>query len=41
LICEEIEEFEMSASRYTVEIGNMPQEEGDAKFKSEMWKWIE
>jgi hypothetical protein len=41
LICEEIEEAEMYASRYTVEIRNIPQEGGDAKFKSEMWKWIE
>ena len=37
LICEVIDEVEMSASRYTVEIRNMPQEGGDSKFKSEMW----
>jgi hypothetical protein len=37
LICEEIDEVEISASRYTVEIRNIPQGGGDAKFKSEMW----
>ena len=37
LICEEIDEVEMSASRYTVEIRNLPQEGGNAKFKSEIW----
>ena len=37
LICDDIDEVEMSASRYTVEIRNIPQEGGDAKFKSEMW----
>jgi hypothetical protein len=36
-ICEEFEEAEVFSSRYTVEIRNMPQEGGDAKFKSEMW----
>ena len=36
-ICEEFEEAEVSSSRYTVEIRNMPKEGGDAKFKSEMW----
>jgi hypothetical protein len=36
-VCKEFEETELSSSRYTVEIRNMPQEGGDAKFKSEMW----
>jgi hypothetical protein len=30
-MCEEIEEAEVSASRYTVEIKNMPQEGGQVR----------
>jgi hypothetical protein len=43
-VCEEIEEAEVMASRYTVEIRNIPQEGGQvrsAKYKSQMWQWIE
>ena len=43
-VCEEIEEAEVSPSRYTVEIRNIPQEggqAGSARYKSQMWLWIE
>lgn len=46
-VCEEIDQAGMSASRYSVEIRNMPppqdggQARDAAKLKSEMWQWIE
>jgi hypothetical protein len=43
-VCEEIEEAEVLASRYTVEIRNIPKEGEQvrsAKYKSQMWQWIE
>jgi hypothetical protein len=44
-ICEEIDEAEVTASDFTVEIRGLPPQEeqtaGQAVFKCQMWRWIE
>jgi hypothetical protein len=43
MICSEIDETEVTASDFTVEIRNLPEDQlgHQAEFKNNLWKWIE